>query len=120
MSFQLPFESTRINKFLESKRKIIPSSRSGIREASLAELALPIKLSELVSSVPFARLRLLCTVALLLYRYITIPESERTVYVTVWSKAYTSVPEGPGSSLENTDFLINNGQASNALVSLFT
>ena len=40
MSFQLPFESTRISKFLESKRKIIPSFRSGIREASLAELAL--------------------------------------------------------------------------------
>ena len=40
MSFQLPFESTRISKFLESKREIIPSFRSGIREASLAELAL--------------------------------------------------------------------------------
>ena len=36
MSFQLPFESTRINKFLESKRKIIPSFRSGIREARKA------------------------------------------------------------------------------------
>ena len=40
MSFQLPFESTRISKFLESKRTIIPSFRSGIREASFAELAL--------------------------------------------------------------------------------
>ena len=40
MSFQLPFESTRIIKLLESKRKIIPSFQSGIREASLAELAL--------------------------------------------------------------------------------
>ena len=40
MSFQLPFESTCISKFLESKRKIIPCFRSGIREASLAELAL--------------------------------------------------------------------------------
>ena len=40
MSFQLPFESTRISKFLESKRKIIPSFWSSIREASLAELAL--------------------------------------------------------------------------------
>ena len=28
MSFQLPFGSTRISKFLESKRKIIPSFRS--------------------------------------------------------------------------------------------
>ena len=40
MSFQMPFESTRISKFLEGKRKIIPGFRSGIREASLAELAL--------------------------------------------------------------------------------
>ena len=40
--------------------------------------------------------------------------------MTVWSKAYTSKPEGPGSSLEKTDFLINNGQASYALVSLIT
>ena len=40
MSFQLPFESTCISKFLESRRKIIPCFRSGIREASLAELAL--------------------------------------------------------------------------------
>ena len=40
MSFQLPFESTCISKFLESKRKIIPCFRSGIREASLTELAL--------------------------------------------------------------------------------
>ena len=39
MSFQLPFESTCISKFLESKRKIIPCFRSGIREASLAERA---------------------------------------------------------------------------------
>ena len=40
MSFQLPFESTCISKFLESRRKIIPCFRSGIREASLTELAL--------------------------------------------------------------------------------
>ena len=40
MSFQLPFESTCISKFLESKRKIIPCFRPGIREASLTELAL--------------------------------------------------------------------------------
>ena len=40
MSFQLPFESIRISKFLESKRKIIPSFRPGLGEASLAELAL--------------------------------------------------------------------------------
>ena len=40
MSFQLPFESTCIRKFLKSRRKIIPCFRSGIREASLAELAL--------------------------------------------------------------------------------
>ena len=35
MSFQLLFESTRISKFLESKGKIIPSFRSGIREAAM-------------------------------------------------------------------------------------
>ena len=40
MSFQLPFESTCISKFLESKRKIIPCFWSGMREASLTELAL--------------------------------------------------------------------------------
>ena len=40
MSFQKPFESTCISKFLESRRKIIPCFRSGIREASLTELAL--------------------------------------------------------------------------------
>ena len=40
MSFQMPFESTHISKFLESKRKIIPSFQPGIGEASLAELAL--------------------------------------------------------------------------------
>ena len=40
MRFHLPFESTRISKFLESKRKNIPGFRSGIREASFAELAL--------------------------------------------------------------------------------
>ena len=40
MSFQLPFESTCISKFLESKRKIIPCFRPGIGEASLTELAL--------------------------------------------------------------------------------
>ena len=40
MSFQLPFESTCISKFLESKWKIIPSFRSGKREASLAKLVL--------------------------------------------------------------------------------
>ena len=32
MSFQLPFESTFISKFLESKKKIIPCFWSGIRE----------------------------------------------------------------------------------------
>ena len=40
MSFQLPFESTCISEFLESKRNIIPCFRPGIREASLTELAL--------------------------------------------------------------------------------
>ena len=40
MSFQKPFESTCISKFLESRRKIIPCFRSGIREASLTEIAL--------------------------------------------------------------------------------
>ena len=40
MSFQLPFERTCISKFLKNKRIIIPSFRSGIREASLAKPAL--------------------------------------------------------------------------------
>ena len=40
MGFQLPFEITRISKFLETKRKIVPSFRSGVGEASLAKLAL--------------------------------------------------------------------------------
>ena len=40
MSFQLLFENRCIRKFLKGGSKIIPCFRSGIREASLAELAL--------------------------------------------------------------------------------
>ena len=42
MSLQLPFESKSISEFLESRRNIVPSFRSGIGEASLTELALQI------------------------------------------------------------------------------
>ena len=40
MSFQLLFEQTGVGKFLETKRKFIPSLGSGVGEVSFAELSL--------------------------------------------------------------------------------